>query len=132
MKTKIEDWDESILDIEDYKVERALTNAALDAIQPEDVVKSFFLGEPRREEATGVVTGSFAVASAAGECADEALFGEQANGLREIGADGASHDDEAEAIGGANEKRVVDAKVSWANVERAAFAMRNPIAVETN
>ena len=32
MKTKIEDWDESILDVEDYKVERALTNAALDAI----------------------------------------------------------------------------------------------------
>src|SRR6266478_8239591 len=32
MKTKIEDWDESFLDIEDYQVERALTNAALDAI----------------------------------------------------------------------------------------------------
>ena len=32
MKTKIEDWDESILDIEDYQVERALTNAALTAI----------------------------------------------------------------------------------------------------
>jgi hypothetical protein len=32
MKTKIEDWDESILDVEDYQVERALTNAALDAI----------------------------------------------------------------------------------------------------
>jgi hypothetical protein len=27
-----ESWDESILDAEDYKVERALTNAALDAI----------------------------------------------------------------------------------------------------
>jgi len=33
MKTKIEDWDESILDVEDYQVERALTNAALDAIR---------------------------------------------------------------------------------------------------
>jgi hypothetical protein len=32
LKTKIEDWDESILDVEDYQVERALTNAALDAI----------------------------------------------------------------------------------------------------
>jgi hypothetical protein len=33
MKTKIESWDESFLDIEDYQVERALTNAALDAIR---------------------------------------------------------------------------------------------------
>jgi DNA-directed RNA polymerase specialized sigma24 family protein len=33
LKTKIEDWDESILDVEDYQVERALTNAALDAIR---------------------------------------------------------------------------------------------------
>jgi hypothetical protein len=32
MNTKIEPWDESFLDIEDYQVERALTNAALDAI----------------------------------------------------------------------------------------------------
>jgi hypothetical protein len=32
MKAKLEDWDESILDVEDFKVERALTNAALDAI----------------------------------------------------------------------------------------------------
>ncbi len=32
MKTKIEDWDESFLDIEDHQVERALTNAALDAM----------------------------------------------------------------------------------------------------
>jgi hypothetical protein len=32
MRTKIEKWDESFLDIEDYQVERALTNAALDAI----------------------------------------------------------------------------------------------------
>jgi len=30
--TKIEDWDESFLDLEDYQVERALTNAALTAI----------------------------------------------------------------------------------------------------
>jgi len=29
----MEDWDESILDVEDYQVERALTNAALDAIR---------------------------------------------------------------------------------------------------
>jgi hypothetical protein len=29
---KFEDWDESILDADDYKVERALTNAALTAI----------------------------------------------------------------------------------------------------
>jgi DNA-directed RNA polymerase specialized sigma24 family protein len=33
MKTKIEDWDESFLDAEDYQVERALTNGALDAIR---------------------------------------------------------------------------------------------------
>jgi hypothetical protein len=33
MMTKIETWDESILDAEDYQVERALTNAALDAIR---------------------------------------------------------------------------------------------------
>jgi len=32
MKTIIEDWDESFLDIEDYQVERASTRAALDAI----------------------------------------------------------------------------------------------------
>ena len=32
MKTNIESWDESFLDVEDYQVERALTNAALDAI----------------------------------------------------------------------------------------------------
>ena len=32
MKPKIEDWDESFLDIEDYQAERALTNAALTAI----------------------------------------------------------------------------------------------------
>lgn len=33
MKMQFEDWDESFLDLEDYQVERALTNAALDAIQ---------------------------------------------------------------------------------------------------
>ncbi len=33
MKTNIEDWDESFLDIEDYQAERALTNAALTAIK---------------------------------------------------------------------------------------------------
>src|SRR5437899_6694958 len=33
MKTKIEDWDESFLDVEDYQVERALNNAAIDAIR---------------------------------------------------------------------------------------------------
>jgi hypothetical protein len=33
MKTKIEEWDESFLDLEDYQVERAATRAALDAIQ---------------------------------------------------------------------------------------------------
>ena len=32
MKTKIEDWDESFLDLEDYQAERALTNAALTAL----------------------------------------------------------------------------------------------------
>lgn len=33
MKTRIENWDESFLDAEDYQAERALTNAALDAIR---------------------------------------------------------------------------------------------------
>ena len=33
MKTRIESWDESFLDVEDYQVERALTNGALDAIR---------------------------------------------------------------------------------------------------
>jgi DNA-directed RNA polymerase specialized sigma24 family protein len=33
MNTRIENWDESFLDAEDYQVERALTNAALDAIR---------------------------------------------------------------------------------------------------
>jgi hypothetical protein len=33
MKTGIEPWDDSFLDLEDYQVERALTNAALDAIR---------------------------------------------------------------------------------------------------
>ncbi len=32
MNTGIEDWDESILDLEDYQVERAANRAALDAI----------------------------------------------------------------------------------------------------
>lgn len=33
MKTIIEDWDESFLDLEDYQAERAMQNAALDAIR---------------------------------------------------------------------------------------------------
>src|SRR5689334_9073884 len=33
MKMKFEEWDDSLLDLEDYQVERALTNAALDAIR---------------------------------------------------------------------------------------------------
>ena len=33
MKTRIEEWDESFLDVEDYQVERAATRAALEAIQ---------------------------------------------------------------------------------------------------
>src|SRR5262249_7184100 len=33
LSPKWEEWDESILDIEDYQVERAPNNAALDAIQ---------------------------------------------------------------------------------------------------
>src|SRR5258708_3040489 len=106
--------------------------AALDSVQPEDVVKAFFLGEARGEEATGVVAGGFAVSGAAGEGANETLFGEEANRLREIGTDGRSHDDEAETIGRANEKSVVDTKVGWANVERTAFTMRDPIAIEAN
>jgi hypothetical protein len=32
MKIQIEDWDESFLDAEDYRVERALQRAALDAL----------------------------------------------------------------------------------------------------
>src|SRR5712664_1888092 len=46
--------------------------AALDSVEPEDVVKALFLREARGEEATGVVTGGFTVARAAGEGADEA------------------------------------------------------------
>jgi hypothetical protein len=33
MKRKIEEWDEPFLEVEDYQVERALTNGALDAIR---------------------------------------------------------------------------------------------------
>jgi len=33
MKPKIEAWDESFLDVEDYQVERAANNAAVDAIR---------------------------------------------------------------------------------------------------
>lgn len=33
MKIKFEPWDESFLDIEDYQVERAANNAAIDAIR---------------------------------------------------------------------------------------------------
>jgi hypothetical protein len=33
MKMRIENWDESFLDLEDYQVERALTNGALDAMR---------------------------------------------------------------------------------------------------
>ncbi len=32
MKFDFEDWDESFMDVEDYQVEQALTQAALDAI----------------------------------------------------------------------------------------------------
>lgn len=32
MKTQIEDWDDSFLDADDYRVERALQGAALDAL----------------------------------------------------------------------------------------------------
>jgi hypothetical protein len=32
MSTKVEPWDDSFLDIEDYQVERALTRASLEAI----------------------------------------------------------------------------------------------------
>src|SRR5205807_995577 len=81
-------------------------------------------------ESLGEVAGGFAVAGATGEGANETLFGEQANGLREIRADGTRHDDKAEAIGGANEKSVVDAEVGWPDIESAAFTMRNPIAIE--
>ena len=61
--------------------------AALDSVQPQDIVIALFLGEPRGEKPTGVIAGGFAVTCSAGEGADEALFGEQANGLREVGAD---------------------------------------------
>src|SRR5437879_2248809 len=106
--------------------------AAFDAVKPEHVVKTFFLSETRGEEATGVIASGFAVARAAGEGADEALFGEQTNRLREVWAHGRSHEDQPEAIGGANDKPGVDAKVSWANVERAALAIGDPIAVEAD
>jgi hypothetical protein len=33
VKTQIEDWDDSFLDADDYRVERALQGAALDALQ---------------------------------------------------------------------------------------------------
>ena len=33
MKTIIEDWDESFMDLEDYQAERAMQNAALEAIR---------------------------------------------------------------------------------------------------
>lgn len=33
MKTIIEDWDESFLDLEDYQAERAMQNATLEAIR---------------------------------------------------------------------------------------------------
>src|SRR6202043_1354926 len=42
------------------------------------------------------------------------------------------HHNKAEAIGGANEKSVVDAEISWADVESAALAMGDPIAIEPN
>ncbi len=106
--------------------------AALDAVEPENILKAFFLRESRGEESASVVTSSFAVAGAAGEGADEALFGEQADGLREIRADGARHHDEAETIGGANEESVVHAEVGWPDIEGAAFAMGDPIAIEAD
>ena len=106
--------------------------AALDAVEPENIVKASFLGEARGEEATGVIAGGFAIAGSAGKGANIALFGEQANRLRKVRADGTGHDDKAKAIGGTNEKSVVDAKVSWANVEGTAFAMRDPVAIEAD
>ena len=105
---------------------------ALDAVQPEDVMKPFFLGEARGEEATGVVAGGFAVTGSAGEGSDETLFGEKPNRLRKIRANRRSHDDEAETIGGANKKCIVDSEVRWADVERTALTMRDPIAIEPN
>src|SRR6266704_1388893 len=106
--------------------------AALDAVEPENIVKAFFLGESRGEQATGVIARGFAIAGSAGKGANIALFGEQANRVRKVGADGGSHDDQAETIGGTNEKSVVDAKVRWANVERTAFVMRDPIAIQAD
>src|SRR5947207_870597 len=108
------------------------TVAALDAVEPEDVVKAFLLSEACGEKASGVVAGGFAVTGPAGEGSDETLFGEKSNRLREIGADGRGHDDEAETIGGADEEGVVDTKVRWADVERTALTMRDPIAIEPN
>ena len=40
MKTKIEDWDESFLDVEDYRVERALTNARAGCDSPRPPVRN--------------------------------------------------------------------------------------------
>ncbi len=48
--------------------------AALDAVEPKDIVKAFFLGEAGGEEAAGIVASGFAVSGAAGESANEALF----------------------------------------------------------
>ena len=48
---------------------------ALDAVEPEDVVKAFLLSQARGEKATGVVAGGFAVTGSAGESAHETFFG---------------------------------------------------------
>src|SRR6266699_1228845 len=95
------------------------------------ISRSKVRAESRGKQATGVIARGFAIAGSAGKGANIALFGEQANRLRKVGADGGSHDDQAETIGGTSEKSVVDAKVRWANVERTAFVMRDPIAIQT-
>lgn len=106
--------------------------AALNSVQPQDIVKAFFLGEARGEKASGVVAGSFAVTGSAAESAHETFFSEKTNRLRKIRANGRSHDDEAKTIGGSNKKCVIDSKVSWPDVEGTAFTMGDPIAIEPN
>src|SRR5215467_5843230 len=91
--------------------------ATLLAIEPHHIVIAPGLRELRGEQTTTVVASGFGVASAAGECPNVSLFGEEANGLREIGSTGRSKDYETVAAGSVDHQGVAGAEINRANVK---------------
>ena len=103
--------------------------AAILAIEPHDVVKALALGELGGEEASAIVAGGFGVAGAAGKGAHIFFFSEETNGLGEVGSTGRGEDDQAIGARGVDHERGVVAKVDGADVQGAAFAEGNPVAI---